>query len=207
MYITKIYFRQKIIRRSSWLNETTLEKNCSIRANWGFLISVDLVNIVVNTEYPDLLEGCSQLTRLDMKKCQAVTTSVKIYLERKMQNVKEFHQIENEIPLILHISINQRWLVVLSCNAVSFNCWRHSKRNRNIFEKCKMKCVVNYFCVIPKNQGLHKSTAHISSNNSKGTNHISLTGTDNCYCKLSKNTTLEENFQENQRINYISGTV
>ena len=57
-----------------------------------------------------------------MKKCQAVTTSVKIYLERKMQNVKEFHQIENEIPLILHISINQRWLVVLSCNAVSFNC-------------------------------------------------------------------------------------
>ena len=70
-----------------------------------------------------------------------------------------------------------------------------------------MKCVVNYFCVIPKNQGLHKSTAHIFSNNSKSTNHISLTGTDNCYCKLSKNTTLEENFQENQRINYISGTV
>ena len=58
--------------------------------------------------------------------------------------------------------------------------------------------IANYFCVIPKNQGLHKSTAHIFSNNSRSTNHISLTGTDNCYCELSKNTTLEENLQENQ---------
>ena len=36
----------------------------------------------------------------------------------------------------------------------------------------------NYFCVISKNQGLYKSAAHISSNNSKSTNHISLPGTD-----------------------------
>ena len=55
--------------------------------------------------------------------------------------------------------------------------------------------------------GLHKSTAHISLNNSKSTNHVSLTGTDNCYCKLSKNSTLEENLRENQRITYISGIV
>ena len=53
----------------------------------------------------------------------------------------------------------------------------------------------NYFCAIPKDQGLHKSTTHISSNNSKITNHISLTGTDNCYSKLSKNVTLD--LQEN----------
>ena len=65
----------------------------------------------------------------------------------------------------------------------------------------------SYFSVIPKNQGLHRSIEHISSNNSKITNHISLTGTDIYYCKLSKNTTLEENLQENQRINYISGIV
>ena len=42
-----------------------------------------------------------------------------------------------------------------------------------------MKCVANYFCVIPPNQGFHKSSADISSNNSKITNHISLTETDN----------------------------
>ena len=90
---------------------------------------------------------------------------------------------------------------------VSFNCKRHNKRNRNIFEKCKTKCVASYFWVVPKNMGLHKSTAHISSSNSKSTNHVSLTGTDNCYCKLSKNSTLEENLRENQRITYISGIV
>ena len=70
-----------------------------------------------------------------------------------------------------------------------------------------MKCVGNNFCVIPKNQWLPKSAAHISSNNSESTNHISLTRTDNCYCRLSKNTTLKEYLQENQRINYISGMV
>ena len=29
-----------------------------------------------------------------------------------------FHQIENEIPLILHLSINQIWAVALSCNVM-----------------------------------------------------------------------------------------
>ena len=57
----------------------------------------------------------------------------------------------------------------------------------------------NYFYVIPKNQGLHDSTGHISSNNSKSTNHTSLAGTNHCYSKLSKNITLEENLQENQQ--------
>ena len=70
---------------------------------------------------------------------------------------------------------------------------------------CKRKRVI--FCVLPKNQVLHKPTAHISSNNSKSTNHTSLTETDHCYSKLSKNITLEENLQENQRKNCISGIV
>ena len=71
------------------------------------MISVDFVNIVVTQNIPDFLEGCSQLTRLEVKKCQAVITTVEIvYFERKIQNVNKFHQIENEIPLILHVSIN-----------------------------------------------------------------------------------------------------
>ena len=65
----------------------------------------------------------------------------------------------------------------------------------------------NCFCVIPKNEGLHKYTAHISSNNSKSTKDTSVTGTDHCYSKLSKNITLEENLQENQRKSSISGIV
>ena len=40
-----------------------------------------------------------------MKESQAVTTTVKIYFEQKMQSVKEFQQIRNEISLILHGSL------------------------------------------------------------------------------------------------------
>ena len=54
-----------------------------------------------------------------MKESQAVTTTVEIYFERKIQNVKEFHQIGNEIPLILHGLINQIWTVALLCNVMS----------------------------------------------------------------------------------------
>ena len=51
------------------------------------------------------------MTTLAVKESQAVITTGKIYFERKMQSVKEFHQIGNEIPLILHDSINQIWTV------------------------------------------------------------------------------------------------
>ena len=43
-----------------------------------------------------------------MKENQSVTTTVKTYFVRKIQSIKEFHQIGNEIPLILHGSINER---------------------------------------------------------------------------------------------------
>ena len=54
-----------------------------------------------------------------MKESQAVTTTVKIYFKQKIESVKELHQIGNEIPLILHGSINQIWTVGLLCNAMS----------------------------------------------------------------------------------------
>ena len=54
-----------------------------------------------------------------MKESQAVTTTIKIYFERKIRGVKEFHQIGNEISLILHGSINQIWTVSLLENVMS----------------------------------------------------------------------------------------
>ena len=54
-----------------------------------------------------------------MKESQAVTTTVKIYFDWKIQSVKEFNQIGNEIPLILHGSINQIWTVTFLCNIMS----------------------------------------------------------------------------------------
>ena len=50
-----------------------------------------------------------------MKETQAVI----IYFERKIQSVKEFYQIGNEISLIIHGSINQIWTVALLCNVMS----------------------------------------------------------------------------------------
>ena len=54
-----------------------------------------------------------------MKEKQAVFTTVKIFFEGKIQIVKEFHQFGNEIPLILHGSINQIWRAALLCNVMS----------------------------------------------------------------------------------------
>ena len=42
-----------------------------------------------------------------MKESQTVTTTVEIYFEQKIQSAKEFDQIGNEIPLILHGLINE----------------------------------------------------------------------------------------------------
>lgn len=49
-------------------------------------------------------------------------------------------------------------------------------KQRNIFEKCKM---TRSIIVI-------RSLQHVSSNNSKSTDHISLIRTDHCYSKVSK---------------------
>ena len=67
------------------------------------LISDDSVNICVTLNIPAFSKGCYQLTRLEVKESQAVTTTVKIDFERKIQSVKEFNQIGNEI----NQSINQ----------------------------------------------------------------------------------------------------
>ena len=78
-----------------------------------------------------------------MKKSQAVNTTVKIHFERKIQSVKEFPQIGNEIPLILCGSINQIWTVAPLCNVMSLIIVKGTtKRNKNIFEKRKMKRVI-----------------------------------------------------------------
>ena len=65
-----------------------------------------------------------------MKESQAVTTTIKIYIERKIQSVKEFLHIGNEIPLILHGSINQIWTVAFLCNVIVSLLIVKGKRNK-----------------------------------------------------------------------------
>ena len=78
-----------------------------------------------------------------MKESQAVTTTVKIYFERKIQSVKEFHQIGNEIHLILHGFINQIWTVGFLCNAMSLLIVKDTTNETEIFLKnVKLKRVI-----------------------------------------------------------------
>ena len=53
-----------------------------------------------------------------MEESQAFTATVTIYFERKIQSLKEFHQIGKEISLILRGSVNRIWTVALLCNVM-----------------------------------------------------------------------------------------
>ena len=130
-YITKIYFRQKIVRRSSWTNGTFFEKNCNTRAHWGFWYQLTC-KYWCNTEYTSLFRRLLTINKTRSEKSQAVTITVKIYFDRKTQSVKEFYQIGKEIPLILHGSVNQIWIVALLRNVVSLLIVKDNKRNRNM---------------------------------------------------------------------------
>ena len=70
-----------------------------------------------------------------MKDSQAVTTTVKISFGRKIQSIKEFHQIGNKIPLILHGSINQIWTVALLLNIMSLLIVKDTTNETETFSK------------------------------------------------------------------------
>ena len=112
LYPGSIYDKE-IVRRSGLLNEALWAKNDSIMADQGFLISDDLESIGLSLNIPAFLNVRDHLTRAEVKESQA-NASVRI------QCVKKFCQIRNEIPLTLHGSINQIWTVcALLCNTMS----------------------------------------------------------------------------------------
>ena len=70
-----------------------------------------------------------------MKESQTVTTTVKIYFERKIKIVKDLDQIGNEIPLIIHCSINQIWTVTFLCNVMSLLIAKDTRNETETFLK------------------------------------------------------------------------
>ena len=107
---------KEIVRRSGLLNEKLWDRGDSVMADRGFLISDDLEKVGVSLNIPAFLNGRDQLTKAEVKESQSIA-SVRIHVERAIQRVKKFHQIRNEIPLILHGSVNQMWTVcALLCN-------------------------------------------------------------------------------------------
>ena len=88
----------------------------SLMADRGFTIRDDLKPLQVHLNIPAFWSGRDQLTEDEVKESQGIA-SVRIHVERAIQRIKKFRQIRNEIPLVLHGSINQIWTVTcLLCN-------------------------------------------------------------------------------------------
>ena len=85
-------------------------------ADRGFTITELLKPLGVALNIPAFLKGQDQLSHEDVTESQTIA-AVRIHVERAIQRIKKFRQIRNEIPLVLHRSVNQIWTVsCLLCN-------------------------------------------------------------------------------------------
>ena len=105
---------KEIVNRCGTLKKELWDDNDSVMADRGFTIEDELKCLNVQLNIP--LDGREQLTKGEVKESQSIA-SVRIHVERAIQRVKKFRQLRNEIPLVLHGSINQIWTVAcLLCN-------------------------------------------------------------------------------------------
>ena len=73
----------------------------------------------VSLNIPSFLARKDQLSQEEVTESQTIA-AVRIHVERAIQRIKYFRQIRNEIPLTMHGSINQIWIVLcLHCNFMS----------------------------------------------------------------------------------------
>ena len=101
---------KEIVQRSGILNKSFWNEGDSVMADRGFTIAEDLKPLNVSLNIPAFLSGRDQLTEKEALESQTVA-SVRIHVERAIQRMKKFKQIRNEIPLVLHGSVNQIWIV------------------------------------------------------------------------------------------------
>ena len=106
----------EIVQRCGILKKDLWDESDSLMADRGFNIENLLKPLGVSLNIPALLHGREQLTNEEVTENQTIA-SVRIHVERAIQRIKKFRQICNEIPLVLHGSINQIWTVsCLLCN-------------------------------------------------------------------------------------------
>ena len=115
----------------------------SLMADRGFTVENLLKPLGVSLNIPAFLHGREQLTNEEVTQSQTIP-SVQIHLERAIQRIKKFRQIRNDIPLVLHGSINQIWTV--SCLLCNFNSALIIMQN-----KYKLYIIVKNFQNIAKN--------------------------------------------------------
>lgn len=98
----------EIVKRSGILQKELWEDGDYVMADRGFTIKELLEPLGVSLNIPAFLKGKDQLSREDISESQTIAT-VRIHVERAIQRIKKFRQIRNEIPLVLHGSVNQIW--------------------------------------------------------------------------------------------------
>ena len=107
---------KEIVSRSGLLANELWSPGDSLMADRGFEIQDLLLPLRVKLNIPPFLSGRPQLTKAEVREAQSIA-SVRIHVERAIQRIKKFRQIRNEIPLVLHGSVNQIWTVAcLLCN-------------------------------------------------------------------------------------------
>ena len=106
----------EIVKRSGILQKEFWEDGDSVMADRGFTIADLLSPMGVSLNIPSFLRGKDQLSHEEVRESQTIA-SVRIHVERAIQRIKKFRQIRNEIPLVLHGSVNQIWTIsCLLCN-------------------------------------------------------------------------------------------
>ena len=106
----------EIVKRCGILQKELWSDSDSLMADRGFTIQNLLKPLGVSLNIPAFLQGREQLTMEEVTESQTIA-AVRIHVERAIQRVKKFRQIRNEIPLVLHGSINQIWTIsCLLCN-------------------------------------------------------------------------------------------
>ena len=85
----------------------------------GFTTQNELGPLNVELNIPSFLGGRAQLTEAEVKESKTIA-SVRIHVVRAITRIKKLKEALNQIPLILHSSVNQIWTVsCILCNFLS----------------------------------------------------------------------------------------
>ena len=107
---------KEIVTKSGILGKERWSPRDSVMADRGFTIESGLKGFNVDLNIPSFLGGRAQLMAAEVKESQNIA-SVRIRVECTIQRVRKLKVIRNEMPLTLHGSANQLWIVCcLLCN-------------------------------------------------------------------------------------------
>lgn len=106
---------REIVIRSGFLDLPFQDKD-AVMADKGFTIE-DLLPLGIQLNLPPFLGGATQMSAEDVVQTQEIA-SLRIYIERAINKIKNFHIWDKVIPLHQFGLVNQMWAIcAILCNA------------------------------------------------------------------------------------------